>query len=156
MNEVALGDNSAYFKKANSNSYFSGLHQSNNRKLVYHPSQHPKLPWSLDTYHPSHPVEGGTCFCLYFCPYLPALPRYTYLLLPMQNHECRNPSSVNSRLSMKNAISKQTCIQLVLKMAISILWELVWVFLLLVCFLSFFSYPEERIYQPASLLIHQT
>lgn len=106
MNEVALGDNSAYFKRANSNSYFSALCQSNDRKLVYHPSRHPKLPWSLDTYHPSHPVEGGICFYLYFCPYLSALPRYTYLLPPMQNHKYRNPSSVNSSLSRRNAISR--------------------------------------------------
>lgn len=69
-------------------------------------------------------LEGGICFCLYFCPYLSALPRYTYLLLPMHNHECRNPSSVNSSLSRKNASSKHTSIQLVLKMAISTPWEM--------------------------------
>lgn len=73
MNEAALGDNSTYFERLNSNSYFAGLCQSNNRKTVYHPSQHSKPPWSLDTYHSFHPVEGVTCFCLYFCPYLPAL-----------------------------------------------------------------------------------
>lgn len=138
MNEAALGDNSAYFKRANSNSYFSGLQQSNIRKLVYHPSQHPKPPWSLDTYHSSHPVEGGTCFCLYFCPYLPALlPAPAYAKPGAQK-----PSSVNSSLSKKNPTSKQTSIQPVLKMAISTLWELVVFFFLpwgkdtLVCFFA--------------------
>lgn len=120
INEAALGDNPVYFKRANSNSYFSVLHQSNNRKLVYHPSQHPKPPCSLDTYHPSYPVEGGTCFCLYFSPYLPAqLPAPAY-----GKPRAQKPSSVNSSLSTENATSKQTSIQLVLKMAISILWEL--------------------------------
>lgn len=129
MNEVALGDNSAYFKRANSNSYFSALCQSNDRKLVYHPSRHPKLPWSLDTYHPSHPVEGGICFYLLS---LSVCPTQIYLPAPAYAKPQVQKSQLCKQQSVKEKCNLQTSIQLALKMAISTPWEMVfcWYFFL--------------------------